>query len=495
MMRYQTSSKRDSASQSMPWFVVGMVGVLLLSLALHFWGLGRFNTLVFDEVYYVKYAHNYLTHTPFFDAHPPLGKYAIALALWISSHFPIGRAVSDNLAGVPFSPLSYRWLNALTGSLLPLVVGAIAYQISHRRSYALIAALFTTCDGLFLIESRYALINIYLIFFGLLGQWLFLLALEYRGRQRWLFLALSGINFGAAVSVKWNGLGFLLGIYLVWIFAWIVRWVQRSRTAPDQRFSNPQFPLQNLTQLNLGQVIFNLSFIPALVYRLLWIPHLQINTKVGFWGLHKQLLGFHQGLANGPSVHPYCSNWYTWPLMLRPMSYFYETTRNFTEPVPSVGPSLPADAVKIVYSVHAMGNPFLWWLSTLAMLLLMMELLARIGLGMDMFGRASTYGYPSIQGWVTLYLVLNYAANLLPWIKVSRCTFIYLYMGAVVFGFLAIAWLVDWWLASIKPRLRSMGVTTIFLILLAFVFWLPIYLGLPLPLQDFHLRMWLRSWY
>ena len=38
----------------------GMLGIFLISLVLRFWGLERFNTLVFDEVYYAKYANYYL---------------------------------------------------------------------------------------------------------------------------------------------------------------------------------------------------------------------------------------------------------------------------------------------------------------------------------------------------------------------------------------------------------------------------------------------------
>ena len=506
--------KRDRSS--FPWFAVGMAGVLLLSFGLHFWGLDRFNTLVFDEVYYVKYANNYLTRTPFFDAHPPLGKYAIALAIWIGSHFQSGRDAVNNLGGVPFSPLTYRWLNALVGSLLPLVVGAIAYHISHRRSYALIAALFTTLDGLFLVESRYALINIYLVFFGLLGQWFFLLALEHQGRWRWFWLALSGLSFGACISVKWNGLGFLLGIYLIWICAWVMQWIGRG-------IKNPGFSLQNFTQIKLYQLVANLAILPAIVYYLVWIPHLQINTKTGFWGLHKQILGFHQGLGSGASVHPYCSSWYTWPLMLRPMSYFYETARNTTEPVPSFGPALPAGAGKVIYDIHAMGNPFLWWLSTAAIVLLLIELARQMWLFASS-SASSSQVQPSTRSqvlpgndflealprqftgvilrikqspklWIVLYLLVNYAANFLPWIKVTRCTFIYLYMPAAIFGFLSIAWLVEEWLVSSDLEFRLLGVTVIFVILLAFVFWLPVYLGLPLSTEGFSWRMWLRSWY
>jgi dolichyl-phosphate-mannose--protein O-mannosyl transferase len=67
-------------------------------------------------------------------------------------------------------------------------------------------------------------------------------------------------------------------------------------------------------------------------------------------------------------------------------------------------------------------------------------------------------------------------------------------MGASVFAALALAWLVDRWLDSDRIEYRSAGITVIFLVLLAFVFWLPIYLGLPLSPQEYQFRMWFRSW-
>jgi dolichyl-phosphate-mannose--protein O-mannosyl transferase len=135
-----------------------------------------------------------------------------------------------------------------------------------------------------------------------------------------------------------------------------------------------------------------------------------------------------------------------------------------------------------------MGNPFLWWLSTAAIFLLLFLLIQRLveGIGWKFA--------PTPYTWIALYLVLGWSANLLPWVKVTRCIFIYHYMGSSVFSGLALAWLVDRWLYRDRTEYRSASVTVILLILLAFIFWLPIYLGLPLPLQSYHLRMWFRSW-
>ena len=476
------SFTKKLSKQRFSWLWIGLASVFLLSASLRFWGLSRFNTLVFDEVYYANFADNYLTHTPFFDGHPPLSKYIIAIGMWIGSHFTFGQDSLNSLTGSVHATWSYRWLNALTGSFIPLIVAGIAYQLSKRRSYAFIAALFSATDGLFLVESRYALNNVYLVSFGLLGQWFFLLGLERKARQRWFWLALAGIGFGASASIKWNGLWFLLGAYFVWMATWIMRRVVVWK--------------QNLTQLNVLHILCYLAAIPALVYSIEWIPHLQLNPNPGFWEVQKQILEYHERVGDSPKVHPYCSRWYTWLWMIRPVAYFYQTAQNTTEPLPVMGPPLPAGAGKVIYDVHAIGNPALWWLSTAAILFLLWMLAQRIWLWATRqpLDADSGSGLQTTDTWIALYLCLNWLANLLPWVRVTRCTFLYHYMGASVFSGLAIAWLVDQCLHSYRRELRAMGVTIIFLILLSFVFWMPIYLGLPLSPESYKLRMWFRSW-
>lgn len=465
-----------------------MSGIFLLSVALRFWGLGRFNALVFDEVYYAKFANNYLTGTHFFNAHPPLSQYIIAIGMWLGSHLPFGQDTVNGLTGSLRSTWSYRWLNALTGSFIPLVVGALAYQLNQRRSYAFIAALFAAADGLFLVESRYALNNVYLVILGLLGQLCFLVALGQPKQQRGVNLAVSGIFFGASACIKWNGLWFLLGVYLVWVAAWVMQSVRSKVGSLELKNTKlSQTRLANLTQLNVLHILWNFAIIPVVTYSLLWIPHLQMNPTPGFWKAQHDILTFHEKIGSGPEVHPYCSKWYSWLLMWRPVAYFYQTARNTTEQVPAY-PPLPAGAAKVIYDVHAMGNPFLWWLSTAAIFLLLLMLTLRF---LEGVGWKSS---PTPHSWIALYLVLNWLANLLPWVRVTRCIFLYHYMGSSVFSGLALAWLVDRWLHSDEPDFRSAAVTIIFLVLLAFVFWLPIYLGLPLPFQGYRFWMWFRSW-
>ncbi|MEQ9671611.1 dolichyl-phosphate-mannose--protein mannosyltransferase [Coleofasciculus sp. G2-EDA-02] len=502
------------------WFHFGLTAIFLASAILRFWGLGRFNALVFDEVYYAKFANNYLTGTDFFNAHPPLSQYIIAIGMWLGSHLPWDQQSMNGLAGSLRSTWSYRWLNALTGSFIPLVVAGIAYQLNRRRSYALIAAFLAGADGLFLVESRYALNNVYLVIFGLLGNLCLLLALSHSQSKRWINLALSGAFLGASACIKWNGLWFLFGIYFLWGMAWLLQWrgdsskfkpwvgaglVASGSKRDDSNETRPYKPcttakrrvntqhstlkttLVNLTQLNGIQFLVNFALIPALTYSLLWIPHLIMNPQPGFWDAHYRILTFHEKIGSGPEVHPYCSKWYTWLIMLRPVAYFYQTAQSTREQVPAY-PPLPKGYGQVIYDVHAMGNPIVWWLSTAAILLLLLLLLQRLWSGMQ------GYFPPTTVNYISLYLGLNWLAQLLPWVGVSRCTFLYHYMGASVFSGLGLAWLIDRWLHREQEYWQIAAITVISLILLAFVFWLPIYLGLPLSLKDHQMRMWFDSW-
>jgi dolichyl-phosphate-mannose--protein O-mannosyl transferase len=195
-------------------------------------GIGAVQYSVFDEVYYVKFAHDYLTQTPPPDQHPPLSKYLIAIGIWLGNQLPIGTGYGEQSGRGRLQHLELSLAQCLTGALIPLVVSGLAWQLTRRYRYSFLAGLFAALDGLFLVESRYALNNVYLDILGLLGLWCLLLALDAQKLKREAWLVLSGICFGAAFSIKWNGLWFLLGAYGLWVAAWIVRLLQKRRFAP-----------------------------------------------------------------------------------------------------------------------------------------------------------------------------------------------------------------------------------------------------------------------
>ncbi len=309
------------------WFYLGLMVVTALSFGLRFWHIERFNTFVFDEVHYVKFAQAYLAGMPEFDAHPPLGKYFIAAGIFLSK----GAFLE--------SPISYRWMNAFVGGLVPwLVMGlawtlgelnALSEQRSHLQNptkppdkntakkwtFACLAGGFVAIDGLFITESRYALINIYLVFFGLLGHWLWLQAhLIQRQHQRQrssssvavkiaVYRGLAGIALGCAIATKWNALGYLLSL-LIWELSQKNSLLRGSRQTHQFKTLGKQFA-------SLG--IYGI-LIPAFTYSALWWPHLYLS-KEHFITLHHTLLAFHANLA--ASSHPACSEWYSWPRLIK----------------------------------------------------------------------------------------------------------------------------------------------------------------------------------
>jgi dolichyl-phosphate-mannose-protein mannosyltransferase len=449
--------------------------IFVVSVMLRFWGLGRFNGFVFDEIYYAKFANNYLTNTKFFNSHPPLSQYLIAIGIWIGDRLPIGQNTTNTLTGSLRSTFSYRWINALFGSFIPPLVAALAYQLNRKISYAFLAALFLSLDGLFLVDSRYALNNIFLIFFGILGQLLVVLASSTRSQRNYqLLIFFAGIAFGASVACKWNGLSFLIGIYALITTAKI--WKSISPHLQFPGISNSLF--DGLASIHIVEIVVSLIIVPITCYSLLWIPHLIQNPTPNFLDVQWSILNYHEMVKNGSTIHSYCSKWYSWPLLMRPLAYYFKEYKP-----------------NYYYDVHAMGNPLLWWFAFIAVLGCIWLILKNFWLITNKTTIDQTIlspiKSPNINHIsITIFVMLNYAVNLLPWAKVTRCLFIYHYMGAVLFAIMGLAWFVDLGLRSSSKLWQAAGLTTIFSIAASFVFWLPIYLGLSIEQTDLSFRLW-----
>jgi dolichyl-phosphate-mannose-protein mannosyltransferase len=429
--------------------VMGMAALLA-----HFWRLDALNEVVFDEAYYPKFALDYLKGNPLFDAHPPLGKYIIALGIQLFGYNPFG----------------YRVFNAIAGSLIPVITCALAYQLSTKSlqprnasstTWALLAGWFTALDGLLLVESRLGLINIFIVLFGMLSQLCMVMALKQQ-RRRWFWTIAAGIMLGAACSVKWSGLAYLVGLGAIALIIWLCY---------GQRLT--------LFQLRIGLVE-----VPILTYLLLWGPHVLINSSTNLLDLHGQILGFHQGLGEGKSepVHPYCSAWWSWPLMLRPIAYYYKTRSDGT----------------ITY-INAMGNPILYWLGAIAILLCLSLCLYQLHNWCIRCEEQDRWDWRKLNSdrfpiYIPLYLLCSFAAHYLPWSLSRRCIFLYHYMPASVFAFMAIAYVVAWGSTQTTTDLPKISKYIVVAIALAFIFWLPIYLGLTITAFHQRLLIWFPSW-
>ena len=151
--------------------------ILLVSFGIRFTGLNQIDGPVFDEVFYPNYGLMYLQGEDFYYAHPPLANYLYAFAIWLYSLLPfVGIESMQDIQLSNLQPISYRWINALLGSLLCLVVYGISCQLTKNKIFALIAASLVVLDGSLIVDSRIALANTFLLFFGFSGLYFFLQA-------------------------------------------------------------------------------------------------------------------------------------------------------------------------------------------------------------------------------------------------------------------------------------------------------------------------------
>ncbi|MDP7554424.1 MAG: phospholipid carrier-dependent glycosyltransferase, partial [Candidatus Thioglobus sp.] len=286
--------------------------------------LGEIPGPVFDEVFYPMYGYSYLTDQQFFYVHPPLGNYILAAAIWIYHQLPWIEVSSLSTVSFEELPtLSYRWLNALSGSLLCILSYILSQKLFNNNKFSLLVCFFVAIDGSLLVDSRIGLINIYLVFFGLCAL-ICAVKAKFVDLQNRNWLILCGVFIGLAASIKWNGLGYLFTILT------FIAFVISVRTIDALRFNHPMKEMDGSHNLVENNITFSWEYvlyfliIPLVVYSLIWIPDLRLNTEYNFLEKHQQLLGFHQIMVT-EDEHPYCSKWYSWPFMMRPMGYYFNS--------------------------------------------------------------------------------------------------------------------------------------------------------------------------
>jgi len=414
--------------------------ITFVSLFLRLINLGTPKGFVFDEVYYVDGARDYLAHgvevtgqDPEFVVHPPIGKWLIALGIKI---------FGDNEFG-------WRFMGALLGSAMVILIALIAHRL-FRNSYLTVAAsALLAMDGLALVHSRTALLDIYLSFFVLLATYFFLV--------RWHWWA--GIALGLAVATKWSALYYLALFAVVALYRTFTHNTGRELIKPS---------LKTITQYALIPFsIYVTSWSGWFISNRGWARDYSSNAITSFLHYHSQILGFHTGLVE---KHSYQANPWSWLIMGRPTSFFYETPKG-------------CGTDHCSQEVLALGTPILWWLATIAV--------------------AVVFGY-----WIKSLVVKRYepplnvivtgiAAGYLPWFFFQKRTVFSFY--AIVFEpFLILALIYCAYVALMHFENRRNTYLVLgligFVIFINFIFFLPLYTGDVITYDSWQARMWLPSW-
>lgn len=265
----------------------------------------------FDEVYHAKTARQYLRgETPVEWVHPPTAKLLIAAGVWLFGYDSWGWRLAPALAGIALAPVFFL----------------LARRVLATERAALLASLLLLADGVYLVQSRIAMTNIFAVFFQL-GSALFVVRAVLTEPLAVRDMSLAGMFLGLALSTRWTSLwawGFLGLVVLA---------VRRQRVL-------------RLRELGLSVLAFGV--IPFALYVLSYVPWMRQGHPLSdLWPHTKAIWHYHATLR---ATHPYFSSWYTWPWLYRPTWYYYRQEG------------------EMVRGIVALGNPALWWASVPATL-------------------------------------------------------------------------------------------------------------------------------
>lgn len=432
---------------------------------------------VFDEIYFADFAHDDLTGTYYFDPEPPLAKLIIASGEWLYGWWRQNlEGAHGRPADLGFVPFGWRLMPSIFGTLCVPLMYLLALRLYRSRLFALAAATLTCFDGMFFIQSRIGMIDIFAIFFILLAYWAFHLHLESpTPRSSYASLVLTGVVVGLAIATKWIGLAALATMLFVLLMRALRRVLDvRIETAGGvwawgrgERLKTPALPGWADAAVYLPLAAFSFFLIPAVIYVASYWPdffqHGYFKSLGDLWSYNVSAYVYHATLKAG---HPYGSPWYTWPFLARPVAYYYESS------------GLGTDAVSgqtLVAGMANLGNPWIWWTSVPCLLLM-------------------PYWAIRYKSYPAALISLGYLTQYLPWIPISRVLFLYHYFGPLIFAVLALALV----LAAIAESGLAVNLESIRLqagrallfghlavTVLFFVYFYPVWTGLPVGQTDY----------
>lgn len=421
-----------------------VVGLSLVAVLTRFWHLDQPPTLVWDEKWTVWLARGYLQNEPFRDTHPPLTALLVATCI---------KLFGDQA-------WSWRLPSAIIGSALVAVTYLLGKRLFDSRLASTFAAALVLLDGLFLVESRFAIWEIYYVTFAAIAYlFLFQFIQNPKLPLRRPLLVVIGACLGLALSSKFVIPAvtelLVLGTIIFAIYKVPGLGVGGER---HQFYRRPGF----------GRVLGIIALVggvSALVYVCVYLP----NYWLGWWrGVSDQIASYHDEVSYQSRFvqgsHQYASPWWSWPLMLRPVMFWTRKEFLFT-----------ADAQ--VSSIRALGNPFIWSGAMISILVLAADLWSRFNLA-----RA--------------FLVIGYALYLAAWAAIPRYHFIYHYMPSLYLGVLALAVVLsECWSGTAGVRQQiALLIAIVFPIIVGFDAWEGIATGTAITISYCLLRWYRTEW-
>lgn len=397
------------------------------------------NSTYFDEVYFARAAYEYANGLPTYEwVHPPLSK--------------LIQAVPVALFGM--TPFNYRFMGNVSGILLIVVMYLFGKALFKNRGYALLTALFMTFDNFHFAQSRIGTMDIHLVLFILLSYYFMYLYMdlpkETRLSRKLLFLGLSGCSVGCAIATKWTG--FFAGLGLAILF-----FVHFYRTYFLKKEEITKESKQE-SKIIIGSCFIFFGFIPLIIYlgSYFLFPNVSIYHVSNIHSLvdiTSSMYDYHSTLN---ATHPFSSEWYTWPLMLKPVWYYSGETINGMRD-----------------TISGLGNIAIWWTGILAMAYCFYKA----------FKKDSN----------AFVLVIAFMCLFFPYLKIGRCMFLYHYFPVLPFIMLALTLGIK----DLVEKTKLYLIIPIFLLIVItfFAYFLPVTSGQMITEDKIEARKWLPDWY
>jgi dolichyl-phosphate-mannose--protein O-mannosyl transferase len=456
--------------------VVLILAVTALAGGLRFWHLSFPHEHVFDEVYYAKDACLDAGY-PFrecdldadaeqtFGVHPPLGREILAQGVNLFGNRPFG----------------WRVMSAVFGTLSVLFTAILAYLL-FGGGWGGVAGLLLATEALNFVQSRLSMLDILVTTLVVAGFLFLVLDRRWADRRTTPVFAVApsenastsearpdlvfspvfrpwrlaaGAAFGAALATKWSG-----GPAIVGAIGLAVAWeVGRRKDAGVER------PVRGaLRDESFGLFLF-LVMVPVALYLASYTRYFLEEgfSLVEWFEVQQSMARFSIELR---ATHPYSSRAWSWPLLIRPVAYYYK------------GGSNPSTSAEIL----GIGSPAIFWGFLLAVPWLVVDWIRR-------------------RDWRPGLILVAYVTQYVPWFFAARTVFLFYMTPMTPFMVLGVTYgLRELWDLQTRSEdrvVRPFRPLVVFLVLAAvgmFVFFFPVLTGWKLSYESWRLRMWFRTW-
>ncbi|MGV3525621.1 MAG: phospholipid carrier-dependent glycosyltransferase [Candidatus Sericytochromatia bacterium] len=420
-------------------------GILLVTALIKLWRLGFPPEMVFDEVYHARAAGEYILGIkPLEWVHPPLAKLLIAVGV-----------LFYDLTGV-----GWRVLPVIAGTMLLASVYFLGRYTLPARWQAVLATVLLACDGVYFVQSRTAMTNIFATLFqvtALTLTWRFIQMFWHHPerKSKYVYFVGAATFIGLSLATRWTSLysyGFMilaLG-FVVLVPSTIDLNALKYRTV---RFT------ASVPTLILWLFIPGLTvMLPAVIYLLGYMPY-YLNYQYDVARVLQEQAGIWSYHSNLADPHPYYSAWYTWPWLVRPTWYYFQNYNNGT-----------------LGGILALGNPAIWWTS--------MPFVAAL-LVLAWMQRKLNY----------FYLAAACLFMYLPWgLSPRTLNYAHYFFEAVPYACLSAAALMGYLVHHFKETGKWISGAYTALVIGLFFFFYPIYSALPIPWSYYNLLRWFPSW-